>query len=259
MHVRHHTKHLIVAAGVAALATTAFFVHTSASDGPRADRSSPAAAAPASRVLQAGGILIDDMEAPQAPGKADLANPVQDRQRGASILGGERLIRVEPKAERNKGAGYILAAVADGSLQLGHKLGAAGPTLLVYDGVGGSGLGDVDLTQGGSQTAVRLLVSFCDGPFDVVLRVHSDATRFSEVVLPAAICAAGRRPAPGDSAEVLLPFSGLQRADGAAEPADLHRVNRIQVELRGMTRGADLIIDRIDTVPGAPGSAGVKR
>lgn len=117
----------------------------------------------------AGSVSIDTFrDAPASVYIYPLVNPGawSSAQSDASILGGERQVRVTPvggtppasSVKVVSAVGIDSGVVPDGALQIGTQGGYSAEVELIYDGVGSQGLGGFDFTQGGTND--RLTFSF---------------------------------------------------------------------------------------------------
>ncbi len=113
---------------------------------------------------------------------------------GAGVLGGERDFELSLLS----GQGTSLNADFGGNSMLEHgQLGASTATsLIVWDGSDGdptsldpTGLGGVDLTDGGTLSGIQLVLDVNDIPAPLTLTAHTDAGNFSSVtvILPGSI------------------------------------------------------------------------
>lgn len=158
------------------------------------------------------------------------------------IIGGERDLEI------------VLTGNPDGSsLDAGVRVGgfamSAGPAIegsarIVWDGPDGdataldyTGLGGMDLTDGGTQDAFRLVVGFEDQPVDLIIEVFTDDQNSSMLTLslPGRIYFS-----PGD---FVLPYSNFVPNLGAG--ADFTNVGAIVMSI-ATEPGLDLMLDSLN-------------
>jgi hypothetical protein len=209
-------------------------------------------AAPASAFIR-----IDDFRDPQVVVLPDGQDYGYDSAISPKVLGGERditLVRLSPSS------GELAVTVApDDSEQLflDNGAGAYVELTLVYDGVDGdpggidlSGLGDVDLTELGTENR-----------FALRLRADEPATAFVQIFdtndpSGNTWSAGSLEIAPTDAlAWHELPFTALNEV-GAAGPADVRNVGAILLRLSG-SAGADFEIDDFRVPEPGAGVAGL--
>lgn len=105
---------------------------------------------------------------------------------GAGILGGEREIQVTLLGGSNNGSD-VIGSVSSGSFTLDSGATLDTSTLITWDGTDGdpnnalnpTGLGGVDLTNGGLDDAFLAQGVFSDQPFELVITVYTTAGQFS--------------------------------------------------------------------------------
>ncbi|HSO24757.1 MAG TPA: cadherin-like domain-containing protein, partial [Chondromyces sp.] len=192
---------------------------------------------------------IDDFNVAQAElALVAAANNVGDTaaSSAAAGLGGERglLLRL-----LEKGAGGTVSAEVDaGQLSLSADAGMRGELLLSWDGSDGdpavldtaAGLGGVDLTAGGADTGLELLVAAASAAgIEVEIEVHSSPEEASRAALVL--------PAVAAQASFVVSFENDFVATGSAGAADFSAATAVVLRLR--TRGSTLQIDALTAVP----------
>lgn len=210
-------------------------------------------------------ILIDSFETTQTC-LANSASPnVSNTVNGAGIIGSER----EMFADWIMGANdvqEIANSSNDGYLNFNLGADTAGMGKIVWDGPDNNtgvfdptGLGGVDLTDGGVDSQLTVRIVFDDLPISLRFRVYSDAANYSEYYLMA----------PGGifgAIDVPIPYASFNVAGGAG--ADFTNVGAIELGLFPDMAATDVQIDFIQTdVPspaplalaGLAGLAGAKR
>lgn len=187
-------------------------------------------------------VVIDELTTNQAtltdpPGGASTVVTA-----GADILGTSRDLVVR----RLAGVGPVSAGVAGGVLSFAvtdTTPDTRGEIDLVWDGdndpltLDPTGLGGVDLTDGGTAAGIRLSIASATAGAHLVLVVHQDADHASRV---------GRvLPAIGAPTSLFISFAELVTVPGALGPADLTDVGAIELRIGGTEQG--LVLDRIAT------------
>jgi len=197
-------------------------------------------------------IRIDEMD-----GAQDLVLEAEEQGAGSTamapgVLGGERDLFLQ----RVSGTGDVAVAVDPGGsgLLFWENAAAAATTLtIVYDGIDGdpealnpSGLGDVDLTELGTEDQFALRMR-SDQVADVTIQVFDTTDPTGQTW-----SAGGFEVTPGDAFQwFTLPFAELLDA-GPGGPADLTDIGAIVVRVSG-PQGLDVQIDSIRVPePGAP-------
>jgi hypothetical protein len=167
---------------------------------------------------------------------------------GAGILGGERDVRVFNFGFSLGSALVATDLLGSGSFAYSQGAGTFSQARVIWDGVDGNvtnfdptGLGGVDLTEGGHHTAVRFRIASQDLPvataFLDLWSNNSDASRADFGPLPGGIA---------QPAELIVPFSRFVTVSGAgADPANVGAISLLLVGNQAHT----LQIDGIDTVP----------
>ncbi|MBL8828840.1 MAG: DUF11 domain-containing protein [Planctomycetaceae bacterium] len=108
-----------------------------------------------------------------------------------------------------------------------------GQRIVTWDGVdgssnlNGSGLGNLDLTNAGANTALRVSIGADIAGGRATFRIYSDAGNMSSATVDIPVTGGG------GTVEVLLPFSSFQIASGSG--ANLTRVGAIQLEITSDT------------------------
>lgn len=159
----------------------------------------------------AGALTIDDFGA----GSLTFvpAATTADTQVIGGMLGGER----DESVTNSSASGGILAG-ASGSAYSYGALSASGSALLVWDGtdasaaLDSSGLGGVDLTEGGTQAGFSIEIVANDFVAPLVLTVYSSASDFSQI----SVLTPGGIPS-GPSQTVLVAFKDFAPTGAGAD------------------------------------------
>ncbi len=193
----------------------------------------------------AQALIIDTFETPQSLMAASFMTSDSSSVVGADILGDER------DAVVTWISGPVFAEldiVSGGGGLLSFSLGAKtmGSTSLTWDGNDSNasgddftGLGGVDLTDGGTANAFEVDVLFDDLAVDVVITVLTDATKASAATIPL----------PGgitSSTDFSALFASFTPTIGGG--ADFTDVGMIRVEVAAALAATDVLIDSIRTV-----------
>lgn len=141
-------------------------------------------------LLAMAGLMVLGSQAARADVKIDTFNDVP----GYSVthstspsvvstpnaIGGEREIVVT----KTGGGGTVTAGVniVPGAFDYSSPFGTTGKALLIWDGPGSSGLGNIDLTQGGVNTGI-LLNGASDLGAKLILSIFTDASNYSTTML----------------------------------------------------------------------------
>ncbi|HUE74450.1 MAG TPA: SpaA isopeptide-forming pilin-related protein [Pirellulaceae bacterium] len=162
----------------------------------------------------------------------------------ASALGGERDLLVE-FTSGSAGETVDLEAISTG-LSFDASLTSQGRYVSVWDGIDGdasainfAGLGNHDLTSGGTATGIRLLAGADQSGATARLRIYSDANNWSEqaIAIPAT---------PGS--ELIFLFSGFATGGGASGPADFASVNAIEMQIDTTVDATDGLVQVVETI-----------
>jgi len=191
-------------------------------------------------------IIIDNFDANQSL-VANSSTPVaQSSVSDAGILGGER----DTRALYQSGPGnVVLEANLGGDKILNFSLAAktSGGADIVWDGLDGSsalnytGLGSVDLSDGGVLDRIAIMLGFDDLPVTLVLEVwtNSDYMSVAQLNLPGGIFS---------PVEYELPFTSFVDS-GSSGPADFTNVGMIVLEIDVQFPSTDLQIDYVKSTP----------
>jgi VCBS repeat-containing protein len=160
---------------------------------------------------------------------------------GSGILGGERDLQVSLTGGVIAGSS-MSGVVSSGFFSYTQDATIAGHGDVVWDGVDGSsalgsGLGDVDLTAGGTQDALDLAVFFDDLPVATSLTVHS----------PGGGSATATFTMPGllfSSDHFVVPFSSFVQG---TTPADFTDVTAMSLDIGSTTTSPDVVVDGLTT------------
>jgi hypothetical protein len=196
----------------------------------------------------AGLLTVDSFDVNQFDQVFGPANTNTTSASGAGILGGTRDMTVTTtaglpfqrlQAEANLGSTGFFSHSQDSTI--------IGSTLLEYDGgsVGfnPTGLGGIDVTNGGLVDQIGIRVAVDDLPVDIKLTAFSSATDFSEFTLSL----------PGGiftDTDFFINFASFAVAGGSG--ADFTNLGALQVFIDGQIQGTDLIFDFLSsgqTVP----------
>lgn len=159
------------------------------------------------------------------------------------VIGGERDMRVNLTAGVIAG-NSLSAVVSSGFFSYSQDATIAGSGELVWDGADGSatlnptGLGGLDLTNGGTQDALLLDVEFDDLPVNVTIEVFTDAGNASSVTLAT----------PGlifTPTAFILPYSSFVTTLGTG--ADFTDVGAVRLTLGSNVTAPDVVIDLLQT------------
>lgn len=197
-------------------------------------------------------VLIDSFDTSQVAVADSTNTHVYNCASGGGILGGERDMVVGYQSGPN---GVELGANSGGSGLLNLSLGTDtdGVGYVTWDGADGdamsddhTGLGSVDLTDGGTLDRIRILVAYNDQPTDVKLWVVTDSAHHSYIdfQLPGGIYS--------DTQYDVLFNSSWTQGDGVG-PGDFSNVGMIELRLYPDT-GSDLLIDYIQADVPEPAS-----
>ena len=140
----------------------------------------------------------------------------------------------------------ISNAATTGILEFNTSATGAGTRIITYDGtaeadatvVDGTGLGGIDLTNAGSNIAFRFTAGADQTGGNLIVRVYSSATDFSQATVPI--------DNTGGAATATLIARFASFATGGGAGADFTNVNAIQVEFD--VAAADGQLDLIETV-----------
>jgi hypothetical protein len=196
----------------------------------------------------AGLLTVDSFDVNQFDQAFGPVNTTSSSASGAGILGGTRDMTLNTtsgfpfqrlQGESNLGNTGVFSHSQDSTI--------IGSTLLEYDGgaVGfnPSGLGGIDVTNGGLVDQIGIRVSVDDLPVDVKLTAYSGAGNFSEFTLSL----------PGgifSDTDFFINFSSFTVGGGSG--ADFTNLGAFQIFIDGTTQGTDLIFDFLQsgqTVP----------
>jgi len=129
------------------------------------------------------------------------------------MLGGER----DESITNSSASGGVLAGASGGAYSYG-AISATGSVLLVWDGgdadpaLDATGLGGLDLTEGGSQSAFSIGIESNDFVAPLVLTVYSSVSDFSQIT----IMTPGGIPS-GPAQTLVIPFADLIPSGSGAD------------------------------------------
>jgi hypothetical protein len=143
------------------------------------------------------------------------------------------------------GAGPATAAVAGGELTFTLDPSSRGELVATWDGdsdpltLDPVGLGNVDLTDGGADNSLRLVVEQSDGAAEVLVEIYTDGANSSRLALVLPVVAAQQ--------EFFLPFAAFLPSLGAG--ADFADVGAVVLTLRDTAAASTIatVISLIDT------------
>ncbi len=197
--------------------------------------------------LYAESPVIDSFVVDQAPlklvSKTDIGATASSVAAGEEILGGERDLRLALTAGEFNGPS-LKAHVASDFFALASGPGLEGVVVVEWDGPDGDaetfdpeGLGEFDLTAGGTRDAFFLEVGFGDNPMELQFEVFSDAENSSVLTLAL----------PGDidsDVSFVLPYADFEPNGG--EGANFSRVGGVRLLVK-VAGSPDLLIDSLST------------
>jgi len=150
-----------------------------------------------------------------------------------NILGTERTISVEQLGPGATPSSVSINVGTSGLLTLGNT-DAFSVSKIVYNGIGGSGLGGVDVTEGGTLDTFSLFVVLGDFPTDIALTV-SDGTNTASLMQTTPFLAI--------NVPLLFEYSSF-----AGDPVDFTMIEYIIIDLITTHPMADLQLAIIDFV-----------
>jgi hypothetical protein len=150
-----------------------------------------------------------------------------------NILGTERTISVEQLGPDATPSSVSINVGTSGLLTLGNT-DAFSVSKIVYNGIGGSGLGGVDVTEGGTLDTFSLFVVLGDFPTDIALTV-SDGTNTASLMQTTPFLAI--------NVPLLFEYSSF-----AGDPVDFTMIEYISIDLITTHPMADLQLAIIDFV-----------
>ena len=190
------------------------------------------------------GTTIDAFTTSQILTANVIGSPVTDVQTAAEAIGGQR----EMFSNLTAGASIDLIsnAATPGILEFNTSATGAGTRIITYDGTGeadatavdGTGLGGIDLTNGGTNLAFRFIAGADQNGGNLIVRVYSTATDFSQLSVPI------DNTGGAATATLIARFANFVTAGGGG--ADFTDVNAIQIEFS--VAAADGQLDLIETV-----------
>lgn len=164
-------------------------------------------------------------------------------------IGGERDLYVERTSANSGTVAMEVASSGAGIASYSSGLRTSGNGLIVWDGVDGgpavvpTGLGGLDLTQGGLNTAFRLSRTSDLGGF-IRINVYEDASHISEALISV----------PADPTFTFLPvdvpFSSFAPI-GSGGGANFANIGALSLFLNGGTAGTDMGVETFVAVPEA--------
>ncbi len=190
------------------------------------------------------GTTVDAFTTSQTLTANVVGTPVTDVVAAAEAIGGQR----EMFANLTGGASIDLIANAatPGVLEFNTSPTGAGSRIITYDGtneadataVDPTGLGGLDLTNGGNDIAFRFTAGADQAGGSLIIRVYTDLTNFSTLTLPI--------DNTGGAATATLIARFASFTVGGGTGADFTDVNAIQIEFA--VAASDGQLDLIETV-----------
>ncbi len=203
----------------------------------------------------ASAVIIDNFDHGPLDITANQATPlVQSVVDAAGIIGGEReasVLYYNPTSTAPDNVRLRVDFADQNNFSHSQDAGVAGLSVFVYDGNDGNpnaidytGLGGVDLTEGGLADRFVFTVLFADQSANSVLdlRVYTDATHYSDLFKSFA--------APINSAtQISFLFSDFNVGSGAAGAADFTNIGAILLAIDGRFEPAlDVRLDMLETL-----------
>lgn len=196
-----------------------------------------------------GAVMIDDFNSYQSVSADQNVFMNATTMPTLGAIGGER----ELEAMYGGGSNTVnLVANADNNSILNYNTGAGtiGMGVVIWDGVNGpgvfdaTGLGGVDLTEGGSAVGLVVNVGFDDLPASLDFIIYTNAGNYSR----------GSIPLAGGifDQQFQLPFASFITQAGAG--ADFSNVGAIVLNINSTFQGVDLQMEFLGTYVPAPGS-----
>ncbi len=174
----------------------------------------------------------------------DITFPDRRVNNNSSVLGGQRDLYVT-QVDGTGTANLRVNQGNSGRFSYASDPSTIGRGQIVWDGTDGdpvnvdrSGLGNIDLTDGGLNNGLQLIVYFTDGGFDLTIHVMNGTLESDyELQLMSAIAAPG--------ASFFIPFSAFTLAPepGVTGPVNFNSVGAIYFEIEHTTPGVDLELD----------------
>ncbi|MCC6511983.1 MAG: DUF11 domain-containing protein [Pirellulaceae bacterium] len=191
-----------------------------------------------------GATIIDSFTTNQSVTGNVVGVPSTDAVPAAEALGGQREMFVELAS----GASIDLVANAatPNILEFNTSATGAGVRYITYDGlaeadaavVDGTGLGNLDLTNGGDDVAIRLTVGADQAGGSITIRAYTSATDFSTLTLPI--------DNTGGAATGTITAAFADFTVGGGAGATFNTINALQFELN--VAASDGQMDLIETV-----------
>lgn len=196
----------------------------------------------AGTTASAAGLTIDDFGAPGVRSAWVISllnpNPTALTTADAGILGGERELEIAVA-----GVPTLVSAagsVGEGTLAAGSTGASAVEHTLVYDGVGSTGLGGVDLTASGNKLVLDFLFNDAAAAGSTSIDVVMLDTGAGSAAFSGAI------PASAVSFSYVIPFAAFTPAGGFSFAA----VDTIGLRFNGaLVKNIDFELDGIRVVP----------
>ena len=199
-------------------------------------------------------IIIDSFDTDQLPvtllAPGDIGNTAGSSQAAAEALGGIR--NYNATLDGGSFGNQIRAFVGGGLYNHVQDPSVTGRSRLIYDGstdpfnVDATGLGGVDLTDGGTSNAIEVRVVFADQGGTKIIEVFTDSNNRSTVSIPITVTT---------TEEIfIIPFTDFVTSPGATGPADFSNVGAVALDVDGSTTAAldvqlDLLQSRATLAP----------
>ncbi len=190
------------------------------------------------------GQTVDSFTTNQTVSATTIGVPVTSAVAAAEAIGGQR----EMFANLAAGASIDLNsnAATPGILEFNTSATGAGTRIITYDGlaendaavVDGTGLGSLDLTNGGTVLAFRFAIGADQAGGDLIIRAYSSATDFSQITVPI------DNTGGAASATIVARFADFVVGGGAG--ANFTDIDALQVEFD--VAASDGQLDLIETV-----------
>ena len=196
----------------------------------------------------ASAVTIDDFSEDQAILFQGPVGTTGSTQAGAGMVGGERDIEIEVTGASS----FHSASVGTGLLNHAQGPSTFGTTTVTWDGVDGdettldaTGLGGVDLTDGGIHNAIAISLFFADSNAVMDFNVYTDGANASTLQLAL--------PGGANNELLILPFSDFTTLLGAG--ADFTNVGAIEMFIDGSaTAAVDVQVELLEGVATLSGS-----
>ena len=200
-------------------------------------------------------VVIDDFNSSYSitiPGTTPGATGVDSFTATSEAIGGERDIYLERTTGNSGAVSMDISQSLASQLSYASAPFTSGNLLLVYDGMDGSsilnptGLGGIDITQGGLNTGI-FLRSASDLGSNITFSIYTDADHFSLLTMPI-------NANPSFAFTDYFASFNLFSSMGSMGGADFTNVGAISLLLDGSTAGTDVSIATVIATVPEPGS-----